>query len=450
MGLSANDPNLGRGLALGQLECQPWILTQVDPGTVRWLASPGGSRVLADLPPARPGDELALQTRLRSEGLSPEESAALLLQRELRGRARAKFGSYADGMLFTRDGLEQATRMEVSAHHAGRFAGASLATVHDLGCGIGSDAMALSALGVTVAGVDVDPTTAAVADENLRPWPDSRARVGRAEDVELPGDPLRARVGVWLDPSRRHSGVADASGRTRRVFRLEEISPSWAFVRAVAARVPAVGAKLSPSFPHDALPLGCEAQWTSWDGELVECVVWWGPLVRHQGRSALVLGTDRRPVEVTEANADAEVPVAAGLAEVGRWLYEPDPALTRAGLLGALVSATGGAEVDPGLGYVTSQEAVDVAFARRFEVLEAMPFNPKQVRAWLRERGVTGVTIKKRGIRTDEEVLRRGLGVGRKAGSGEQATLVLTRVAGEQACLVVAPAGQAEVGSPCR
>ena len=71
------------------------------------------------------------------------------------------------------------------------------------------------------------------------------------------------------------------------MFRLEEMSPTWAFVRSVAAQVPAVGAKLSPSFPHDELPLGCEAQWTSWGGDLVECAVWWGPLVRHQGRSAL-------------------------------------------------------------------------------------------------------------------------------------------------------------------
>jgi hypothetical protein len=411
----------------------------VTPELVRWLASDTGFRLLGELLPVRAGDELAVQSRLRSQGLGPEQSAALLLQRELRERARTKFGEHASGMLFTRDGLEQATRLEVSAHHAGRFAEASLATVHDLGCGIGSDAMALSALGVTVSGVDVDPVTAAVADSNLRPWPDSRARVGSAEDVELPADPLHARVGVWLDPSRRHSGLADANGRTRRVFRLDEMSPSWSFVRSVAARVPAVGAKLSPSFPHDELPLGCEAQWTSWDGDLVECVVWWGPLVRHQGRTALILGPERRPVEVTEEAAGDEVPALGGLGDVGRWLYEPDAALTRSGLLGALTVTTGGSEVEPGLGYVSGAEAVEVGFARRFEVLEAMPYNAKAVRAWLRARGVTGVTIKKRGIRTDEEALRRELGLGRKAGAGEQATLVLTRVAGAQACLVVRP-----------
>ena len=167
-------------------------------------------------------------------------------------------------MLYTADGLEQASRLEVAATHAGRFYNASLATVHDLGCGIGSDAVAMSALGVTVHGVDVDPVAAAVADINLRPWPDSRARVGMAEEFEPPRDPLRARVGVWLDPARRIPGLTGRHGRIKRVFRLDEIQPTWEFVLQVATAVPATGAKLSPSMPHDAIPLGTEAQWTSY------------------------------------------------------------------------------------------------------------------------------------------------------------------------------------------
>src|SRR5690606_7338681 len=156
--------------------------------------------------------------RLRGVGHTPEQAAALLTQSRLRERARVKFGEFADGMLFTPDGLEQASRLEVAAVHAERYAGASLATVHDLGSGIGSDSMALSVLGVTVAAIDADPVTARVADVNLRPWPDSRAHQGLAEDFEPPLDPVRDRVGVWLDPARRIPGVADVEGRTRRVF----------------------------------------------------------------------------------------------------------------------------------------------------------------------------------------------------------------------------------------
>src|SRR5690606_7258606 len=150
----------------------------MDVAAVRWLGSPEGFAALHALPPYQPGRELTELARLRGVGHTPEQAAALLTQSRLRERARVKFGEFADGMLFTPDGLEQASRLEVAAVHAERYARASLATVHDLGSGIGSDSMALSVLGVTVAAIDADPVTARVADVNLRPWPDSRARQG--------------------------------------------------------------------------------------------------------------------------------------------------------------------------------------------------------------------------------------------------------------------------------
>lgn len=411
----------------------------MDVRTVRELASPDGRALLRSLPEYDETTALALGESLRGQGYSPDLVAAVLTQLRLRTRAKAKFGEFAADMLYTADGLEQASRLEVAATHAGRFYAASLATVHDLGCGIGSDAVAMSALGVTVHGVDADPVTAAIADVNLRPWPDSRARPGRAEDFSPPADPLHSRVGAWLDPARRTPGVADARGRTRRVYRLDDISPSWSFVLDVATAIPATGAKLSPSLPHDAIPLGTEAQWTSWGGTVLECTVWWGPLARRPGRTARILGEGRHPIEVDESMCEPDPPVARAVGDIGPWLFEPDRAVTRAGLLGAVTAATGGREVDAGLGYVLGTEDTTVPFARRYAVREAMPFSAKLLRGWLRERGITGVTIKKRGVRLDDEALRRELKVGRKAGTGAQATVVLTRVAGQQMAFIVDP-----------
>ena len=76
----------------------------------------------------------------------------------------------------------------------------------------------------------------------------------------------------------------------------------------------------------------------------------------------------------------------------------------------------------------------------RFAVHEVLPLHVPTLRTWLRERGVTGVTIKKRGVRLDDDHLRSQLKIGRGAGSGAQATVVLTRVAGGQVALVVDPA----------
>jgi len=124
------------------------------------------------------------------------------------------------------------------------------------------------------------------------------------------------------------------------------------------------------------------------------------------------------------------------LAQVGGWLYEPDKAVIRAGLTGALTSVVDGVELDSGVGYVTSDKCVEVGYAKRFTVTESMPLNVKALRAWLRDRDVGRVTIKKRGVTLDADGLRHQL----RLSGPEEMTLVITRVRNHQVCLVVRPA----------
>jgi hypothetical protein len=407
----------------------------MDLALLRRLTTGEGWGLLQSLPPYDEAQAIRLQSRLRGAGFDPELVAAALNQSRLRARAVEKFGEFARGMVLTSDGLEQATRLEVGAHHAQRFRAAGIHTVHDLGCGIGADAMALAGLDLRVRGIDADELTAAIAAVNLRHWPDSSASQGAVEEFTPPAGEGARGVGAWLDPARRTPGVADVTGRTRRVFNLEAISPAWSTVQAVATALPATGAKLSPAFPHGAVPPGAEAQWTSWEGEVVECAVWWGPLVRSVGRTAAVLRAGERPVVVTEADSGGPAPALQNLADVGAWLYEPDRAVLRAGLVSALTATTDGAELDTGVGYVGSSTRVDVPFARRYAVVEAMPFNVKALRGWLRDRGIDRLTIKKRGVSVDADLLRRQLRLPPKGTT--EATVVLTRVRSNQVALIV-------------
>jgi hypothetical protein len=225
------------------------------------------------------------------------------------------------------------------------------------------------------------------------------------------------------------------------VFSLDAISPSWSRVLTFAQDVPATGAKLSPSFPHGSVPRGAEAQWTSWHGEVLECAVWWGPLATTPGRTAAVC-TETSTAVVTAADADdgEARPGLRSVNDVGEWLYEPDRAVIRAGLTGALVAAVDGAELATGVGYVSSADARDVAWARRFRVVEAMPLSTKSLGRWLRDRGHDRVTIKKRGVTVDADVLRRQLRMTGRGKGGSEATLVVTRIGGSQVALVVTPA----------
>jgi len=413
----------------------------VDAALVGRLVDGDGARLLAELGAYAEDHALAAAARLRAAGQDADLVAAVLAQARLRAKAAAMFGDRAATMLFTSDGLEQATRPELADRHAQRFLDAGIATVSDLTCGIGSDAMAFAAAGLAVQALDADPVVAAVAAANLRPWHTATARAGRAEQVPLLDLASDRHTGAWLDPGRRRSGVSDRQGRATRTFSLQAMSPTWAYVLDVAAAVPATGVKLSPSFSGGASPVDAESQWTSWRGEVLECAVWWGPLVRFPGRSAAVCRPGASPGSVsehvvTEADAPGDAAVIQRLGELGPWLYEADKALLRAGLTGAVVAQVEGSELAPGIGLVSSARVVDVAVARRYAVLEAMPLHVKALRAWLRERGIGRVTVKKRGSPVDPDALRRQLTTRASA----HALLLVTTVARDSVVLVLEPA----------
>ena len=117
------------------------------------LLTPAGWALLESLPAYDDATAIGLGEQLRRAGHPPELVAAALTQSRLRAKAQAKFGPFADGMLFTPAGLEQATRLPVAARHAQRFAG-RIDRVADLGCGIGADSMALAGLDHEVLAVE--------------------------------------------------------------------------------------------------------------------------------------------------------------------------------------------------------------------------------------------------------------------------------------------------------
>jgi hypothetical protein len=392
----------------------------VDRAELVELLSPEGLRLLDALPEwDSKADVVRLVADLRKQGHSPTLVAAVLSQARLRQRARAKFGEFADRMLFTEAGLEQATRLRVAALHAGRFARAGVGHVADLGCGIGGDALALAAVDLEVTAAEADEVTAAVAAYNLTPFPRAQMLHSRAEDL-----PLAGIGGAWLDPARR----VTEGGRTTRRVDASAYSPSLDFAFGLADRM-AVGVKLGPGTDRDLVPGGAEAQWVSVDGDVVELAVWFGPLARPGvGRAALVVRGDQA-AELTAA-ADAE---DAPIGPLGDYLYEPDGSVIRARLIGDLARANGGWMVSEGIAYVTADRAFDSPFARGFRVLERLPNDERQLRQALAHRGIGTLEIKKRGVDVDPAALRTRL----KLRGDAAGTVVITREAGRRVTLLV-------------
>ena len=384
------------------------------------LMSQEGLRLLDELPPYdSTTDVVRSVSELRRAGHPPARVAAVLSQAKLRGKAAAKFGDFATRMLFTQAGLEQATRLRVAALHAGRFQAAGIDRVADLGCGIGGDAMAMSALGLTVTAVESDELTAAIAAYNLAPFPSAHVINAPAHEVDLGGVD-----GVYLDPARRTPGHAN----TTRITDPDDYSPSLTFAFDIAERMP-TGIKLGPGLDRRLIPADVEAQWVSVDGHVVELGLWSGALAREGiRRSALVLGGGQTAELHASADSDDE-PVG----ELGEYLYEPDGAVIRARLIGDLARTLGARMVSDGIAYLTTDEAQQSPFATGFRVLETLPFHEKELRRALREREIGTLEIKKRGVDLDPAALRSRLSL---RGS-RSATVVLTRVAGRHTALLV-------------
>ncbi len=327
--------------------------------------------------------------------------AAALSQHELRIAAQGKF-SRAAGMFFTRDGLEQASAELISRHRAPRYAGAG--RVADLCCGIGGDLLALAGQHDVLA-VDRDPVHLRMALANAAAYGVAdRVTVRQADVREAALDGVDA---VFIDPARR-------TGRGR--LRPGASEPPLAWCLGLADRVPRVGIKAAPGVARDAVPPGWELEFVAVGRDLKEATAW-SPALAGPATRATVLPGGHTLVP----QPGPPVPVAPP----GPYLLDPNPAVTRAGLVAELARAAGAWQIDGQIAFLCTETPVATPFARTLRVTGSLPWNHRAVAARLRELGIGAVDIRRRGLAGDVDQVRRQL---KLSGPG-RATLVMTRAA---------------------
>lgn len=374
----------------------------MDHDLINWLCSPEGEALLAELGRRELSERevLAELSRLRRY-LPAERARAAVEQVLLRHKAAAKFPR-ADRMLFTREALEQASAAVVAAQRATRLARAGL--VADLGCGIGGDTIALAAAGARVIAVDRDPVRLALAQANVTAL-GLRERVTFLERDLLREPPPPAQA-LFCDPARRTG--------ERRVFDPNLFQPPLSHVLGWRQQTPALTVKLAPGIDLAWAPAEAEVEFVSLDGELKEAVLWCGPLATTT-RRATVLRSDGAVATMTERSV-ATPPLSTPLAV----LYEPDPAIIRAGLVAALAAELGAAQLAPDIAYLTAATAHSTPFARAWPIITWLPFQLKRLRSLLRELDAGPVTVKKRGSPLDTDALARQL-----SGKGSRSLVVV-------------------------
>jgi SAM-dependent methyltransferase len=382
------------------------------------LLTPNGQDALAEAVQLPPGDEHFLANLGPLQKRYPAGLAKAALETAtLRAKARAKF-TRAPAMYFTREALEQASGEAVAGYRAQRYRGVRAAV--DLGCGIGGDSLAL-AEHCQVTSFDLDPLRLAMAAENVAAYGRQARATFVAEDFTL--QPLPEAAAFFFDPARRVEG--------RRTFSVRHYRPPLAAVLAWLPRLPAGGVKISPGVDLDELTgYDCEIEFISERGELKECALWFGAF-QSAARRATVIDADVNAVHTLLAD-----PAAAGAVEPPgpplAYLYEPDPAVLRAGLVTTLAAQLGARQLDPDIAYLTAASAQPTPLAHAYAIEAALPFQLKRLREALRARGVGRVTVKKRGSPLEPEALIQQL----RLSGPEERIVFLTHVRGEPWALI--------------
>lgn len=362
---------------------------------------------------------LALLTQLRRT-FPADVAAELLTQARLRRRAAAKF-VHAARMFFVAEALEQATAQAPAEHRAAQLdALASAGNFLDLGCGIGGDMLAL-AQRRTVIAYEIDPVRARIAQANATALGlDDRIRVHVADwTAVLAAGTLPPAAAAFVDPARRRDG--------RRAFSLHTMQPALTEILRLCNRIPLVAVKVMPGVRNDELPADCCVEFVSHEGVCKEAVLWFG-WDGAPRRWASVQCADRWCVL-----ADDGVMPPRGELMAGMFLYEPDPAIIRAGALAPLCARLNGHLFASDIAYIVAPEFKSEALAQAFLIEEVHRFSLNHLNQRLAALEVGQVELLKRGFPQEPESLRPRL---RLTPGGRPSVVIFTRRGDERLMLI--------------
>lgn len=358
--------------AIGHAECEVLARLRAIPAIFESIAQAAGS-------------EFQRQKALRAAYDEDLVRHALTLA-DLRQRAAAKF-TCAQDLWLDRQGLEQATSEVVARYKAQRFAG----SVWDLCSGIGSDAAAIAEHGDVLA-FDNNPASCLRSLWNAEVWGrQGRVAVECRDVTELD---VTGQL-VHIDPDRR-------PGAGSRMLRVEDYVPGLEVLHRYQEQARGGAIKLSPASNFGGKFHNCEVELISLGGECKEATIWFGELAGTAPYRATVL-----PAGLTLAGHPLDV--LAERSTLGTWIYDPDPAVVRAGLVDLLAETLGLRRLDEAEEYLTGDHHVDSPFVQGFEVLESLPNQEKEIRQALRRREFGQLEIKCRHIPIAASELRRRL-----------------------------------------
>ena len=385
-----------------------------------WVESEAGTALLQVLASTQPPTPASIARARKLADKERVEGALDLLDARRRG---AKKFPRASELFLDRLGVEQATSIDVARWKAERFTAAGATEVVDLCAGVGGDAFGFALAGIVPTLVDLDEHRLAGAVRNVERLTGQRPPTLVADVAEHPARDLP----FHLDPDRR-------PGRSR-TWSFEQLMPGPDVIRERIAFGAPGAIKLGPGVSFDGLPEG-EIEIVQRGRGLVQAILWTGPLARADRTVTLFPGDpiDASPTATWSA-APAPLPIAP--LEEGGMLVRIEPAIERAGLLGALAAEHELDAPHEHAGFLGGSPAKSSPWFTTERVLAALPGRLTDVERWVRRSGVHVTEVRVRG---GDDGPRWETSLRKKSDrSGERAHVWVTRDGEKRRAWITAP-----------
>ena len=356
-------------------------------------------------------DEMRILENFR--GMFPKKIAEAMIDlRNTRQRARQKF-SQGQNLFFTKPLLEQASSEPLAQYRANRFVDAGFKTVIDGCCGAGADSIALAQAGLDVQSFDSSEVATIFTQANANVLNvNDRIKVHHSDITETS---LEKNFPIMLDPARRRG--------LKRISDPEQWSPCPQDIKEIIAKHQNACLKLSPAIPTKDLlsffPEPKEIEVISYRGEAKEMVFWYGALGKKSKRRATILPEG---ISVKGEEPLEKIPTR----KLGKYLFDPNPALVRSGLLESVAMQENLCNIDPHIGYLTGDNPLEHAFLCCLKIIDHDKLDGRKIRALMRKHKVGTIQVRKRGVTESQaSLMKRCLP---KPYGDKHYTLIATRV----------------------
>lgn len=300
----------------------------------------------------------------------------------------------AENLILTDKGGQQASSSVLAKYHAKKFS--TFSRVADLCCGNGIDLIHISESKDKVIAVESSSEVLEIAKYNCS-IVDRENIVFLNQNAEDFNEKVDA---IFADPDRR---TAD-----KRIIEPNEISPKLKDLLRLRKITENITVKLSPAMNYEKidLPYHHTLEFISENGTLKEILLCLGKLAtKGVLRKAVLL-----PQNIELVNSSKKVDVIS----INNFIFEPDKAIIRAGLVQECGSEIGYELINEKLALLTGIQKSDSKLGKCFKVISVFDYDVKKLKKICKEYEIGELVIKTRGFPLTVEQFRRKINLNLK------------------------------------